>query len=145
VFLPLNPLIKLAGGGGQARWLCNAGRGSYFHLQVLKTLQRERQLGASRDRLFGLWSVWWYIADMCLGIPMRLAEMGEGGRAIAENDGLRLEVDVSLIEDPRPGEYVIVHAGFAIERLDLEEAEARLAIFERLGQVSTDGVSSGQA
>jgi len=76
---------------------------------------------------------------------MRLAEMGEGGRAIAENDGLRLEVDVSLIEDPRPGEYVIVHAGFAIERLDLEEAEARLAIFERLGQVSTDGVSSGQA
>lgn len=77
---------------------------------------------------------------MCLGIPMRLVEIGEDGRAVADHDGLRLDVDVSLIEDPRPGDHVIVHAGFAIERLDAEEAETRLALFERLARSVSDGV-----
>lgn len=70
---------------------------------------------------------------------MRLVEISGDGRAVAESDGLRLEVDVSLIECPQPGEYVIVHAGFAIERLDTEEAEAQLAFFEDLARASRGG------
>ncbi len=74
---------------------------------------------------------------------MRLLEIGEDGHAVAESDGLRLDVDVSLIEDPRPGDHVIVHAGFAIERLDAHEAEARLAMFDRLAQIAAEGTATG--
>ncbi len=74
---------------------------------------------------------------------MRLVEIGEGGHAVAESDGLRLDVDVSLIEDPRAGDHVIVHAGFAIERLDAAEAEARLAMFDSLARTASDGAPVG--
>lgn len=73
---------------------------------------------------------------------MRLVEIGGDGHAVAESDGLRLDVDVSLIDGPRTGDHVIVHAGFAIERLDAQEAEARLAMFDRLAQTVSDGVST---
>ncbi len=69
---------------------------------------------------------------MCLGLPMRIVELTSEGAGIAEMDGLRQEVDLSLIEDPAPGVFVIVHAGFAIERLDTAEAEARIRLFEDL-------------
>ncbi|MCX7818310.1 MAG: HypC/HybG/HupF family hydrogenase formation chaperone [Kiritimatiellae bacterium] len=75
---------------------------------------------------------------MCLGVPMQLTEIREPARALAESDGLRLEVDVSLIEDPRPGDYVIVHAGFAIERLNTAEAEARLSLLEAIGRAAPE-------
>jgi len=49
--------------------------------------------------------------------------------------GTSVDVDVSLIEDPQLGEFVIVHAGFAIQRLDEAEADERLALFEELAAV----------
>jgi hydrogenase expression/formation protein HypC len=71
---------------------------------------------------------------MCLAIPMKLVEVHTDGTGAADLDGVRHEVDLSLIQDPRPGTYVIVHAGFAIETLDEEEANARLALFEELAR-----------
>lgn len=68
---------------------------------------------------------------MCLAVPMKLIEVS-GAAAVAELDGARQEVDVSLVDRARPGDYVIVHAGFAIERLDPDEADERLALFEQL-------------
>lgn len=58
---------------------------------------------------------------MCLGIPMKVIKI-EGERAIAEIGGAEREISVALLEDLRVGDYVIVHAGFAIEKLDEKEA-----------------------
>ena len=70
---------------------------------------------------------------MCLAVPMKLVEVGESGGGIADLDGARYEVDLTLIEDAAIGDYVIVHAGYAIERLDKKEAQERLDLFEQMG------------
>ncbi len=57
----------------------------------------------------------------------------EGETARASLSGLVQEIDVRFLDNPRPGEYVIVHAGFAIEKLDEEEAEKTLRLFRELG------------
>ncbi|MBN1670643.1 MAG: HypC/HybG/HupF family hydrogenase formation chaperone [Kiritimatiellae bacterium] len=69
---------------------------------------------------------------MCLGVPMQVLELRAESRGLVDLDGTRLEVDLSLVEDPQVGDYVIVHAGFAIERLDRAEADARIRMFEDL-------------
>ena len=69
---------------------------------------------------------------MCLAVPMKLIAFSEAGSATAELDGVQYAVDTSLIEEPELGEYVIVHAGFAIEKLDEKEAQERLALFRTL-------------
>ena len=69
---------------------------------------------------------------MCLAVPMLIKEIPSPHRGICDLDGSLQEVDISLIENPVPGDYVIIHAGFAIERLDREEADTRLALFEEL-------------
>ncbi len=80
---------------------------------------------------------------MCLAIPMRIVET-DGRRAKVEVDGVQTKANVSLIEHPAPGDYVIIHAGFAIERLDTAEAEERIKLFSELGDLmaNPDGNSS---
>jgi hydrogenase expression/formation protein HypC len=69
---------------------------------------------------------------MCLGIPMKLIARLDGDRGEVDLDGARQTVDVSLVADPLPGDYVIVHAGYAIEKLDCREADERIALFRDL-------------
>ena len=66
---------------------------------------------------------------MCLAVPMQLTEVRDGAAGVAELEGARYDVNLSLVEAPQIGDYVIVHAGFAIEKLDVEEANARLQLF----------------
>ena len=58
---------------------------------------------------------------MCLAIPLKLVEI-DGNRAVGEAMGMRRELRVDFIDAPKLGEYVIVHAGFAIERLGAQQA-----------------------
>ena len=74
---------------------------------------------------------------MCLAIPMKIVET-DGQRAKVEVDGVQTKANVSLIESPSPGDYVIIHAGFAIERLDTTEAEARIRLFSELGDLMAE-------
>ena len=64
---------------------------------------------------------------MCLAIPLQLIEIN-GNTAVGEALGMRREIRVDFIPEPKKGDYVIVHAGFAIERLGetqaLEDLEA---------------------
>ena len=64
---------------------------------------------------------------MCLAIPLQLIEIN-GNTAVGEALGMRREIRVDFIPEPKVGDYVIVHAGFAIERLGetqaLEDLEA---------------------
>ena len=58
---------------------------------------------------------------MCLAVPLRIKEIN-GEDAVAERDGVSRKIKVGFIQDPKPGDYVIVHAGFAIERVDEQQA-----------------------
>ena len=69
---------------------------------------------------------------MCLAIPMKILEIREDGTGLVEMDGARHEANLSLVADPKPGDYVIVHAGFAIEKLDEKQADEQLALFAEL-------------
>jgi hydrogenase expression/formation protein HypC len=71
---------------------------------------------------------------MCLAIPMKIAELRADGTGVVDLDGSRREANFSLITDPRQGDYVIVHAGFAIEKLDEKEANEQLALFAELAR-----------
>ena len=68
---------------------------------------------------------------MCLAIPMKITSV-EGDTARVSLEGLEKEIDVRFLEDPRPGDYVIVHAGFAIDKLDEEEAKKTLDLFKEI-------------
>ncbi|MFD8821036.1 HypC/HybG/HupF family hydrogenase formation chaperone [Streptomyces sp. NPDC059605] len=73
---------------------------------------------------------------MCLAVPGRVLSTAEvDGTVMAEVDfgGVRKEVCLQYIPDAAVGEYVIVHVGFAIQRLDERSALDTLADFERLG------------
>jgi hydrogenase expression/formation protein HypC len=72
---------------------------------------------------------------MCLGIPARILETGDG-TAIVELGGVRREISVMLIDDASVGEWVIVHAGFAIEKLSEQEAEQTLALFREIADAT---------
>ncbi|GGK08363.1 hydrogenase assembly protein HypC [Streptomyces camponoticapitis] len=73
---------------------------------------------------------------MCLAVPGRVLSTAEvDGALMAQVDfgGVRKEVCLQYIPDARIGEYVVVHVGFAIQRLDEESALRTLANFEQLG------------
>ena len=74
---------------------------------------------------------------MCLAVPMKLIEIRPNGSGVGDVSGSRYDVDLSLIDNPANGDYVIVHAGFAIERLDEDEANTRLDLFSELAQLQT--------
>jgi hydrogenase expression/formation protein HypC len=68
---------------------------------------------------------------MCLGIPMKVLNI-EGEKAIAEIGGIEKEISIALVEDLKVGDYVIVHAGFAIEKLDEKEALETLELIREI-------------
>ena len=73
---------------------------------------------------------------MCLAVPGRILSVAEtDGTLMAEVDfgGVRKDVCLQYIPDAAIGEYVVVHVGFAIQRLDEQSARDTLANFERMG------------
>lgn len=68
---------------------------------------------------------------MCLAVPLKIVEIN-GREAVAESMGMKRKIRVDFIDNPKAGEYVIVHAGFAIERLPEEQALADLETWEEL-------------
>ena len=71
---------------------------------------------------------------MCLAIPMQLVERDEGLGTV-EIDGVRREVSLMLLDDAKVGEYLLIHAGFAIGRVDESEAKETLELLRQLGDV----------
>ncbi len=81
---------------------------------------------------------------MCLAVPVRVVEMSEEGRArvqVGQGENY-MEISTMLLpEAPHVGEYVIVHAGFALRSLDAVEAEESLKIFRQIAEL---GVNEGR-
>lgn len=68
---------------------------------------------------------------MCLAIPMRVVSIN-GNLAEVEASGAVLSVALDLVENVQPGDYLLIHAGYAIHRLSASEAEESLEILQRL-------------
>ena len=66
---------------------------------------------------------------MCLAIPVRVVELRDATTALVDLDGIRKEISLALVEDVRVGDYVILHVGYALTKLDPDEAERTLALF----------------
>lgn len=74
---------------------------------------------------------------MCLGIPMKVLEIDEDQMGTVEMGGVRRGVGLHLVEDVQIGEYVIVHAGFAISKLDEKEAQETLALLREMAEAGS--------
>lgn len=72
---------------------------------------------------------------MCLAIPARIESLTTLGNAIVNLAGVRKEISLALVEDIEVGDYVIVHVGYALQKLDEEEAERTLAVFAEMGEL----------
>ncbi|UCV07763.1 HypC/HybG/HupF family hydrogenase formation chaperone [Dechloromonas denitrificans] len=75
---------------------------------------------------------------MCLAIPAQVVELREGDNAVVDLAGVRKEISLSLVDNVAVGDYVIVHVGYALNKLDPEEAAKTLALFAELGQFGAD-------
>ena len=72
---------------------------------------------------------------MCLGVPGKITAVAEGlvRMGTVDFDGSSLEVCLAYVPDAEPGDYVLVHAGFALTRLDEEQAAKTLELLAELG------------
>lgn len=70
---------------------------------------------------------------MCLAIPARIAQILDNDAAVVDLGGVRKEVSLVLLDGVEVGDYVIVHVGYALNRLDPEEAEKTLKLFAEIG------------
>jgi hydrogenase expression/formation protein HypC len=68
---------------------------------------------------------------MCLSVPMRVTEI-RGTRGRADIGGVSRQIDLRFLEDVGIGDYVIVHAGFALQKLDPEEARETLSLLREM-------------
>ena len=69
---------------------------------------------------------------VCLGIQMKVIEIKDEFAATVELEGVKHEVNLMLLEGVKLHDFVIVHAGFAIEKLNVDEAELRISLFEEM-------------
>lgn len=72
---------------------------------------------------------------MCLAIPARVVQLLPGLRAIVDLGGVRKEVSIDLVDDAQLDDYVIIHVGYAIGKIDPEEAQRTLALFAELSVI----------
>lgn len=71
---------------------------------------------------------------MCLAIPAKVVQKLDNDRAVVEVGGVRNDISLMLVDGVEVGDYVIVHVGFAITRLDVAEAEKSLALFAEIAR-----------
>lgn len=74
---------------------------------------------------------------MCLGVPVRIIKK-KNKEAVAEFKGLKRKISLQLLDGVKIGDYVILHAGFAIQKLDKREALKTLKFFDQLGELENE-------
>jgi len=72
---------------------------------------------------------------MCLAIPMKILEI-KGDKGVVEIGGTQREVGLQLQKDVQVGDYVIVHAGFAIQKLDEKDALETIELFREMERLA---------
>ncbi|BAP89141.1 hydrogenase assembly chaperone HypC/HupF [Burkholderiales bacterium GJ-E10] len=69
---------------------------------------------------------------MCLAIPVRVVDLPSPDTATVDLGGVRKEISLALVEGVAVDDYVIVHVGYALQKLDTDEALRTLALFRSL-------------
>ncbi len=77
---------------------------------------------------------------MCLAIPACVEQLINENYAIVNLSGIRKEISLALVEDVVPGDYVIVHVGFALQKLNQTEAEHTLAMFAEISALNQENI-----
>lgn len=77
---------------------------------------------------------------MCLAIPACVEQLINENYAIVNLGGIRKEISLVLVEDVVPGDYVIVHVGFALQKLDQTEAERTLIMFAEISALDQESI-----
>jgi hydrogenase expression/formation protein HypC len=75
---------------------------------------------------------------MCLSVPVRVLEVHDRSWATVDLGGVTKRVSIDLIEDVSVGDYVLMHVGFAIQKVDEEDAQKTLALFEDMLALVSD-------
>ena len=75
---------------------------------------------------------------MCLAIPAQVIALTDPETAVVELGGIRKSISTALLDEVAVGDYVIVHVGYALERLNVAEAEETLRLFAELAASSTE-------
>ena len=75
---------------------------------------------------------------MCLAIPAQVVELRANDSAVVDLAGVRKEISLALVDDVALGDYVIVHVGYALSKLDPDEAAKTLALFAEAGLLDAD-------
>lgn len=70
---------------------------------------------------------------MCLAVPAQLVSVINNERAKASIGGVMREINIALIDDPQPGEFVILHVGYALSKVNEEEARRTLEVMAETG------------
>ncbi len=74
---------------------------------------------------------------MCLAIPVKILSIDvENNMAIVALDGVKKDISLALVEDVAVGDFVLVHVGYALNRISVEEAEKTLTLMAEAGLVS---------
>lgn len=73
---------------------------------------------------------------MCLALPLQIIQLLDQQRAVVQLGGIQKEISTALLESVSVGEYVIVHVGYALARLDEAEAQKTLGLFSEMLQGS---------
>jgi hydrogenase expression/formation protein HypC len=83
---------------------------------------------------------------MCLAIPGRVLEITDAGNRLARVDvsGVVRNVNVGLLEDVQPDDWVLIHVGFALSKIDEDEAAAALEFLQGIGQAYEDELAALQ-
>jgi hydrogenase expression/formation protein HypC len=75
---------------------------------------------------------------MCLAVPAEVMELKEDELALIEIGGVRKDVSLMLVDGVEVGDYVLVHAGFAIEKIDEHEARTTLELLEEFTRLQDE-------
>jgi hydrogenase expression/formation protein HypC len=75
---------------------------------------------------------------MCLAIPAKVIEIGEGDMATVALEGVRKRISTALLEDVAAGDYVLVHVGYALHKVSPEEVERTLALMAEAGLIGEE-------
>lgn len=83
---------------------------------------------------------------MCLGIPGEIVEIlpDQPDLATVDVSGVRRAINIGLItdDDPRPGDWILIHVGFALSKIDEAEAKAAMDFLEGIGQAYADEIDA---
>ncbi|OPY94625.1 hydrogenase assembly protein HupF [Bradyrhizobium sacchari] len=75
---------------------------------------------------------------MCLSVPAKIAKILPNDMAVVSIDGISLEISIALIEEINVGDFVLVHVGYALAKIDPSEAKRTLQLLQELGSAGQE-------